>query len=395
MILLADKKLCTGCGACAFQCPRSCIKMESDTIGQIYPIIDTAFCIECHACEKICPVLNEPETYLPQRAYAAWSLDPQQRATSASGGIAYELYRYAVANAYKVVGASFNDDLSVSLKIASTCEEIMPFKNSKYVFSEPYSVYPQIREGLKRGEKFMLVGVSCQIAAMRKLFDKYENVIYVEILCHGMTPFSYLRQHVDAIENKTGKKSYSMTFRAPEAHTNTYTLILYDAEGNSFYVARTKDGDAYQYGYHRSVSYRENCYHCSFAKRERVGDIILCDFYGLGKTIPFEYDKNEVSCILTTTFKGKTFIDQVIASDRIFAEERPIEEAVDGNPRLRQSNRKTDDRREFESRIAQFDGDFEQAIAPLVASYIKALEMPFWKKRLYSLKNQILELISS
>ena len=126
-----------------------------------------------------------------------------------------------------------------------------------------------------------------------------------------------------------------------------------------------------------------------------MGDIILCDFYGLGKTISFEYDKNEVSCILTTTFKGKTFIDQVIASDRIFAEERPIEEAVDGNPRLRQSNRKTDDRREFESRIAQFDGDFEQAIAPLVASYIKALEMPFWKKRLYSLKNQILELISS
>ena len=137
------------------------------------------------------------------------------------------------------------------------------------------------------------------------------------------------------------------------------------------------------------------CFRHSVAKRERVGDIILCDFYGLGKTIPFEYDKNEVSCILTTTFKGKTFIDQVIASDRIFAEERPIEEAVDGNPRLRQSNRKTDNRREFESRIAQFDGDFEQAIAPLVASYIKALEMPFWKKRLYSLKNQILELISS
>lgn len=393
--MLADKNLCTGCGACAFQCPHSCIKMESDKIGQIYPIIDTAFCIECHACEKICPVLNEPEVHLPQRAYAAWSLDPQQRATSASGGIAYELYRYAMAKGYRVVGASFNGDLSVSLKVASTEKEIIPFKNSKYVFSEPYSVYPQIRGGLKRGEKFMLVGVSCQIAAMRKMFGKYENVIYVEILCHGMTPFSYLRQHVDAIENKTGKKSYSMTFRAPEKHTYTYTMTLYDAEGNSFYAARTKDGDSYQYGYHRSVSYRENCYHCSFAKRERVGDIVLCDFYGLGKTIPFKYDKNEVSCILTTTLKGKTFVDHAVTSDRIFAEERPIEEAVDGNPRLRQSNQKTDDRRIFETRIVQFNGDFEQAIAPLVASYVKALEMPFWRKRLYSLKNRISELFSS
>lgn len=389
MISLAPKDVCTGCGVCSFQCPHTCIKMESDGIGQLYPFIVSVLCTECHACEKACPVLNAPPCTYPKRAYAAWSRDEHQRRTSASGGIAYEFYHYAVNQGYKVVGASFNDDLSVTLKVASSEKEIVPFKNSKYVFSHGYDVFEQIREELRNGEKYLMAGVSCQIAAMRKLFGRYENIVFVEILCHGMTPYSYLRQHVDAIEKKEKKKAHSMTFRAPEAHTYTYTFTLYDDEGRSFYAARTKDGDSYQYAYHRSVSYRENCYHCSFAKRERVGDIVLCDFYGLGKTIPFEHDKKEVSCVLAVTAKGQAFIDNVIATDCLFVEERPLNEAVEGNPRLRQSNQKTIERRTFEERILQCGGDFEQAIAPLVAEYKKSQNVSFWRKRLSSLGKKI------
>ena len=381
MIQLADRKLCTGCGACAFKCPHSCIMMKEDDIGQVMPMIDADACVECHACQRICPVLNSPSVHDPQEAYAAWSLDEVQRVTSASGGVAYELYKNALEQGCIVIGASFNSDFSVSLKIGKTPNEIYPFKNSKYVFSTCYKVYPEIEECLKRGEQMLVMGVPCQIAAMRNLYARYKNILYVEILCHGMTPYSYLRQHVDVVEADKGRKAYSMSFRAPEFDTATYTFSLYDEVGDCFYSARTIDGDTYQYGFHRGVTYRESCYQCSFAQPKRSSDIVLCDFYGLGAKKAFTHDKHNVSCVIVNTVQGMTFFQSVVNKGRLFIEKRPLEEAVAGNPRLQHPNNKTKDRLVFEKRIVDTEGDFEKAITPLAVHYLKEVNRPIWWHR--------------
>lgn len=374
MIKLAPNENCSACGACMSVCHKSAISMKSDETGQISPFIDMGRCIECHACEKVCPVLSSPPSEKPRKAYAAWSLDKEQRHTSASGGVAYELYRYALNHGYKVVGASQNEDFSVSLKMASSEEEIMPFKNSKYVFSECYTLYPQLREALQRSEKVLIVGMSCQIAAMRNLYAKYaDQIVFVEILCHGMVPYSYLQQHVSSLEQRLQKKAFSMSFRAPETYTYTFTFTLYDDTGKCFYAARKFDGDTYQIGYSTGVIYFENCYHCCFAKRERVGDIILCDFYGLGNKVPFQHDLHEVSCVITVTDKGQEFMNQVFEANVLYREERPVSEAVAGNPRLRIPSPKTKKRLEFEKNILMSHGDYEQAIAPLSVAFMKTV----------------------
>ena len=117
-IRLAGHEECTGCGACAFKCPKQCILMQEDRIGVVYPVIDTTTCIECHSCEKVCPVLNEVDSREAVAAYAAWSSDEEERRTSASGGIAMELYKYAVEQGWAAVGATQNDDISVTHKEA-------------------------------------------------------------------------------------------------------------------------------------------------------------------------------------------------------------------------------------------------------------------------------------
>lgn len=372
MIHLSPKEYCSACGACISICKNLSISLEKDIIGQSFPVINTNKCIQCHACEKVCPVLYMPAVHKPQKAYAAWSLNEEQRHTSASGGVAYELYRYALSCGYKVVGALQNKDFSVTLNLASSLEEITPFKNSKYVFSECYKLYPQLREALICGEKILIVGVSCQIAAMRNLYEKYtDQIVFVEILCHGMVPYSYLQQHVKSIEQRLQKKAFSMNFRAPEAHTYTYTFSLYDKDGKSFYAAKKTDGDTYQIGFSTAVNYLESCYHCHFAKRERVGDIILCDFYGLGKKVPFQHNLHEVSCIITVTDKGQEFVNKVFETNVLFVEERPLSEAIAGNPRLKISNPKTKKRLEFEKNIVNCNGDYESAIAPIAADYMK------------------------
>lgn len=44
IIKLADKSACTGCGACADACSKSCITMVRKGL-HIYPQIDAEFCI--------------------------------------------------------------------------------------------------------------------------------------------------------------------------------------------------------------------------------------------------------------------------------------------------------------------------------------------------------------
>ena len=59
MIQIKRKLDCCGCTACTNSCPKSAITMVPDEEGFLYPKIDRKRCIECGACEKVCPVLNK------------------------------------------------------------------------------------------------------------------------------------------------------------------------------------------------------------------------------------------------------------------------------------------------------------------------------------------------
>ena len=56
MIKIEKKEECCGCEVCANACPKNCIQMERDNKGFLYPKIDENRCIDCHICERVCPV---------------------------------------------------------------------------------------------------------------------------------------------------------------------------------------------------------------------------------------------------------------------------------------------------------------------------------------------------
>ena len=65
MISINDKKMCSGCGACAQICPKNCIQMHYDREGFIYPKGTPENCINCGLCEKVCHEQHPFEKHKP------------------------------------------------------------------------------------------------------------------------------------------------------------------------------------------------------------------------------------------------------------------------------------------------------------------------------------------
>ena len=356
---LVPHDICTACGACMSICPQKAINMRADRSGSLYPEIDSSLCIECNLCKKNCPIENSCDYNYPQKCYAAWNVIDEERKTSASGGIAIAMYEYALKHEFVCIGAVQEADFSVVHKIARKKYELKAFKNSKYVFSNAYDVFPEVKHLLRQKQNIIVIGLPCQIAAFRKLFPKFENLLLIDIVCHGSVPTIYLQQHIHALEVEHKQKASRMSFRAPEKGTATYHFTLYNNKGDLFYSKRSIDGDKYNIAFHRAIAYRENCYKCNFARPERVSDITLGDYHGLGIKQSCTYTQDEVSVILANTYKGLQFVEQLKSDGCIHAEQRLVEEPIMGDAQLRRPSPKSIQRYDFETYLVKTNGNFE------------------------------------
>ena len=356
---------CPGCGACAYICGKNAIQMCPDSIGTIYPVLDKKKCVSCGACQKVCPALNPVERRENLMAYAAWSNSAEERRTSASGGIAAEMYRYYLQQGGYIAGAKVNDDLETVLCVTDDLEQVSKFKNSKYVFSTIYALFPELNRLLNEKKKVMVIGLPCQIASIRNVFHE-DNLFLADVVCHGTTNHFFLSQHIKTIEKKTHKSIASISFRDPEKDTTKHYLSFFDVNGNCLYSKRTSEGDLYQFGYHRALSYRENCYHCQYACSQRISDVTLSDYKGLGKLKACDYSQDKVSLVLVHTEKGKKLIDSLIQAKRITADIRPLLEGIQGDPQLNHPSLKTYGRGLFERKIEENHGNFEKTMSFVV-----------------------------
>jgi coenzyme F420-reducing hydrogenase beta subunit len=66
-----------------------------------------------------------------------------------------------------VGGAVFNDDFSVRQYISNDKADLPRLRSSKYLQSRLDGFYVQVRDLLKKGEKVLVCGSPCQMAALR------------------------------------------------------------------------------------------------------------------------------------------------------------------------------------------------------------------------------------
>ena len=60
-------------------------------------------------------------------------------------------------------------------------------------------------------------------------------------------------------------------------------------DNNKILYSKIGRQDNYLAAFLEGLNYRPSCYNCSYARPERISDITIGDFWGLGAEIPWNY----------------------------------------------------------------------------------------------------------
>lgn len=332
---ICNKKQCTGCGLCAAQCPKHCISMRSEELGHLYPHIKQDMCVDCGLCQKSCPSLHTIDSKYPTKAYAAWAKDEDDYKSSTSGGAASLLTNYILSTKGVVYGCAILPTIQIKHIRIDDVKDAYKLKGSKYVQSSIIDVLPLIKQDVKTGRKVLFIGTPCQVAAVKQMFRiQPDNLFLVDIICHGVPSNKWLSDYIVKYLNFDKNEITSVRFRT----TNGYQLCIY-REAELLYQSKNLHLNRYKNLYMDTFidgfTSRKSCNICHYAKPERISDVTIGDFWGLGKKDDIKYipeHKYGISCILPITEKGNMLLDSV--KDNLNIYERPILEAVYGNEQL-------------------------------------------------------------
>lgn len=310
MIDIKNKQDCCGCSACTQRCPKQCITMAEDEEGFLYPQVDTSKCVDCHLCEKVCPVINKYEARTPLNVYAAKNSDDEVRLQSSSGGIFTLLAEQTIKDGGVVFGACWDKDWNVKHDYAECLDDLAKFRGSKYLQSVIGDTYIKAEQFLKASRKVMFTGTPCQIAGLKHFLRKeYDNLLAVEVICHSVPSSGVWQQYlIEKLQTLGWNKSdiRHISFRSKATGWKGYSFMIENKDGNVFWELGSKN--AFMRGFLANLYTRPSCKKCPAKQLKSGSDITLGDFWGINSLMPEIDDDKGVSVVIVNTEKGRETI---------------------------------------------------------------------------------------
>ena len=275
-VITYDK--CTGCYGCLNTCPvHGAIEFKLTDEGFYKPFI-TDECIHCGYCQEGCPVIEKENDNLKEdlEVYSCWSKDEEILKNSSSGGIFSELAKVYLENDGVVFGAKWQDGEIVHIGITKL-EELKELQKSKYLQSKIEYSYIKVKELLKEGKKVLFVGTPCEIASLN-LIVKDENLVAVDLICHGIPSYTTYQKYIRENFN-LNIKNIIVDFRNKDTGWENYNLTFKDKD--KIIIKNNHREDIWFRGFLQNIYLNKPCYNCEFRVIPRVADITLGDFWGV------------------------------------------------------------------------------------------------------------------
>lgn len=302
---------CTGCGACMAVCPKHCISMQKDEEGFLYPVASDS-CVHCGKCERACPVqknILDRNTIVNQEAWCALSKSKEVWSRSASGGGFSELCRAFGDENTVFCGAAW-DGFRVHHICVEGFDAIKPLCKSKYVASDTENVFLEIKQYLKNGKKVVFCGTPCQVAGLRSVLGLEENILYIDLICHGVGSPDVFGACMQEIGDQFGGRVISYEFRTKRGSFEADHQQKIDiADGRQLFL----ENDPYIQLFLRQICLRPSCgKHCRFRCEQRQGDVTIADFKGLTNIFPnLIGSKRNYSTIVLHTNKARNLLPEL------------------------------------------------------------------------------------
>lgn len=318
-ILAAQKgTFCSGCSACVTICPTKAIQLNMNPAGFYEATVDEAKCIHCGRCQKVCSRFGRTEgvSLYAAKHYAMQSTDAAVVKSSTSGGIAHELSAQAIQEGKTVVGCVY-DTVSgrakhICIKEAEALEE---FKGSKYIQSDSSKAFLElVEEAAKNKEaKFVVFGTPCQIAGLARtaiLRGIREQLLLIEIFCHGVPSYHLWDKQLEKIKKKLGSAPESVLFRYKKDDWHSYCMKAQIGQ-KVWYGARERE--EFWHVFFENVLLNDACMVCQERLEDSLADLRLGDYWGRR----FEEHSDGVSAVFAMTETGKAAVEALVEMGKV------------------------------------------------------------------------------
>lgn len=326
---IVESEECTGCRMCEQSCPQSSISFQYDREGFLSPVIDERTCNYCGLCLKHCPQ-NSPVKLNLGNVYAVRLKNDKVLRKSASGGAFAALANYMLEQNGVVFGCAYDQNLMAVHICITSKDQLKRLQGSKYVQSNTGDTFSQVKEYLAHGYSVLYSGTGCQIAGLKAFLNKdYINLITVDVLCHGVPSPLLFSNYIKWLENKKGRLQF-FDFRDKEKYGWSETAKIISNNNTNYIKASV---DPYYNAFLKGLTLRECCYKCKYARKERVSDITIGDYWGIEYVHPDFFDIRGVSLLMANTPSGAAYFKETTSEfDYI---ESTIEKAMAQNFHLK------------------------------------------------------------
>lgn len=327
----ADKADCFGCEACVQACAVGALAMVVDEDGFRYPRIDVAKCLKCGLCRQVCPAQETPDASAPRYTFGGYVRDCKIKDSSTSGG-AFSAIAQSWADDDTLIFGAESVGLNVRHCSIRGVADLQRLRKSKYLQSTIGRSFEEVRDALRTGKRVLFSGTPCQVAGLKRFLREVDdrNLLTVEVVCEGVPTPNYIRKFAEWLGNKKHADVLGIDYRFKDGRKWDFQVMQASLQNPTRGIFKWKQDrwfNPFWSIWLQHLISRPSCYHCPFARRERVADISLGDLWGVHLYCPDLYGRNGgASVVFCNTEKGVAALGG--ARKLLFGRELRTEDAI-------------------------------------------------------------------
>ena len=332
---IVSNHLCHSCGACSAVCQPLAISFAEQVSGLVVPNVDKSRCNNCGLCSKVCPgfslgekiqekIPRDPFEGNIKSCYVGRVFNSEIYNNSQSGGIATALLVHLL-NTKQIDGVlcvrmHSNTPPRAEAFFATSREELLSAQKSKY---SPVPLLSLLRSLHKEKKKIAMVGLSCHVHGINKLYDVFPDfkktvLFVVGLVCERVMSSKaidfFIRQGGGDPEKAIGfdfknkvKMFYpgNICFKTIDLEERTLPALLREKLKDFFTPPR--------------------CRIC-FDKMNVFADVVVSDPHGIN----IQHYENGASAVVVRTSRGEHLVSEVMKSEMVNLETISAQEYLSG-----------------------------------------------------------------